>query len=153
MQIFSNFNVYNRQYTYDEMKVMNVLSRCSDVDILNYEDIMRICEAVYAHWIDGRDESEDEKYKKYPWLEFENTQEDGYIQEYAQRVLPEFIKLYIGGIKMKRVKQISLDIVVGSDTDGEELAEEVMNELERRGFRVLGAGFQCDLTDDYNVIE
>ena len=50
---------------------------------------------------------------------------------------------------MKRVKQISLDILVGSETDGEELAEIVSNELERRGFRVVGAGFQDDMTDVY----
>lgn len=50
---------------------------------------------------------------------------------------------------MKRVKQVSLDVVVGPDTDGEELAQEVRAELERRGFTVLGAGFQDDLTDLY----
>lgn len=50
---------------------------------------------------------------------------------------------------MKRVKQISLDVLVGPETDGEELAQEVADELERRGFIVLGAGFQYDLTDDY----
>lgn len=50
---------------------------------------------------------------------------------------------------MKRVKQISLDIVVGSGADGEALAQEVANELVRRGFTVLGAGFQDDLTDEY----
>jgi ribose 5-phosphate isomerase RpiB len=48
-----------------------------------------------------------------------------------------------------RVKQISLDILVGSDVDGEELAEDIMNELESRGFRVLGAGFQYDMTEEY----
>lgn len=50
---------------------------------------------------------------------------------------------------MKRVKQISLDVLVGPDTDGEELAQEVRAELERRGFTVLGAGFADDLTDLY----
>ena len=50
---------------------------------------------------------------------------------------------------MKRVKQISLDILVGPEADGEELAETVANELERRGFKVIGAGFQEDMTDAY----
>lgn len=50
---------------------------------------------------------------------------------------------------MKRVKQVSLDVLVGAETDGEELAQEVADELERHGFVVLGAGFQCDLTDEY----
>ena len=50
---------------------------------------------------------------------------------------------------MKRVKQISLDIAVGSGADGEALAQEVANELVRRGFTVLGAGFTDDLTEEY----
>ena len=50
---------------------------------------------------------------------------------------------------MNRVKQVSLDVVVGPDVDGEELAQEIRAELERRGFTVLGAGFQDDLTDLY----
>ena len=93
--IFSKLQVYDRYYTYDEMKVMCVLSTFPDIDNLDYEDLMRICEAVYSHWIDGRDSSENEKYEKYPWLEFESKEEDGYIQAYAQRVIPHLIKLYM----------------------------------------------------------
>ena len=93
MKIFSKFDVYEHKYTYDEMKVMFVLSQIND-SMLDYEDLMCIAEAVYAHWIDGRDASEDEKYEKYPWLEFETSEEDGYIQAYAERVLPYFIELY-----------------------------------------------------------
>lgn len=50
---------------------------------------------------------------------------------------------------MKRVKQISLDVLVGPETDGEELSVIVANELEMRGFRIIGAGFQDDMTDVY----
>ena len=50
---------------------------------------------------------------------------------------------------MKAVKQISLDILVGPEADGEEVAENVAAELKRRGFTVLGAMFQYDLTDEY----
>ena len=49
----------------------------------------------------------------------------------------------------KRVVQIALDILVGCKCDGDELAEEVAGELERRGFMVLGAGFQEDMTELY----
>lgn len=96
VRIFSDFDVYSRKYTYDEMKVMAILSSLEkgDNSSLDYEDLMRIVEAVYAHWIDGRDSSENEKYKQYPWLEFANREEDGYIQAYAERTLPEFIKMY-----------------------------------------------------------
>lgn len=48
-----------------------------------------------------------------------------------------------------RVKQISLDILVGDKCDGFNLADEVADELNRRGFTVLGAGFQEDMTDFY----
>lgn len=92
--IFSQRYVYSRNYTYDEMKVMCVLAKYPDIENLDYEDLMRICEAVYAHWVDGRDVSEDEKYQKYPWLEMQGR-EEGYIQVYAQRILPELIELYM----------------------------------------------------------
>lgn len=94
MRIFSDFDVYGRHYTYDEMKVMCVFGSIDGLDYLNYEDAMHIVEAVYAHWVDGQDECEDEKYEAYPWLDFKSEEEYAYIQAYAQRVLPEFIKLY-----------------------------------------------------------
>ena len=53
----------------------------------------------------------------------------------------------------KRVKQISLDVVVGSETDGEDLAVQVKKELERRGYTIYGSGFQADLTEEYNIID
>ena len=49
----------------------------------------------------------------------------------------------------KRVVQISLDIVVGCECDGAELADDVRDELNRRGFTVVGAGFQADMTELY----
>lgn len=52
-------------------------------------------------------------------------------------------------MKNKRVVQISLDIVVGCECDGMELADNVADELERRGYRVVGAGFQDDVTESY----
>jgi hypothetical protein len=94
IKIFSDFDVYEHQYNYEEMKVITVLSNIDKERELDYEDYMCIAEAVYSHWIDGRDASEDAKYKKYPWLEFQNDNEDAYIQLYAERVLPKFIELY-----------------------------------------------------------
>lgn len=97
MIIFDDeFDVYDYPYTYDEMKVMFMFSQLNVclTDDLDFEDCMKIVSAVYWHWVDGRSADEDEKYAKYPWLEFETQEENGYIQAYAQRVLPEFIKLY-----------------------------------------------------------
>jgi hypothetical protein len=104
MKIFSDFDVYSRKYTYDEMKVMCVITCiCQDNDytlLLDYEDVMRIVEAVYAYWINGIDnENLKTKYPQYSWLEFKDSEEAGYIQKYAERVLPEFIKLYLEEFK------------------------------------------------------
>lgn len=50
---------------------------------------------------------------------------------------------------MNRVLQISLDIMVGNTCRGDKLAEEVAEELDRRGFTVLGACFSEDMTESY----
>lgn len=52
----------------------------------------------------------------------------------------------------KRVLQISLDILIDESIDGEDLAQTVRTELQEYGLglTVLGAGFQCDLTEEYN---
>ena len=102
MKIFSDFDVYSHKHTYDEMKMMCVITYiCQDgSQYLEYEDVMRIIEAVYAHQIDGIDDEElKTKYQQYPWLEFKDDEEAGSIQKYAERVLPEFIKLYLEEFK------------------------------------------------------
>lgn len=93
MKIFSDFDVYERKYTYDEMKVMCMLADSNDAKHLDYEDLCCIAEAIYAHWAND-DERSNEKLEQYPWLEIDDFQEEGYIQAYADRVLSEFIKLY-----------------------------------------------------------
>ena len=50
---------------------------------------------------------------------------------------------------MKRVKQISFDILVDEGVDGMNLADEVSDFLETNGYRILGAGFQEDMTEFY----
>ena len=49
----------------------------------------------------------------------------------------------------KCVLQISLDILVGPDCDGTKLAKTVEQELNRRGFNVLGASFVDNMTETY----
>ena len=102
MKLFSDFDVYSRKYTYDEMKVMCCIPYAMQFDSrgLDYEDLMRIVAAVYEHWLTGIDTpSDSEEYTKYPWLEILTNEEEGYIQHYAERVLPEFIKLYLEELK------------------------------------------------------
>ena len=48
-----------------------------------------------------------------------------------------------------RILQISLDIAVGNGCDGYYLAEDVANELNRRGFLVIGQSFAEDMTQIY----
>lgn len=50
---------------------------------------------------------------------------------------------------MKKVKQISFDILVDESVDGMNLADEVADFLEANDYRVLGAGFQEDMTEIY----
>ena len=50
---------------------------------------------------------------------------------------------------MKRVKQISVDIMVDGNVDGCELAEKIAKDLENEGHIVLGSAFQEDMTELY----
>lgn len=50
---------------------------------------------------------------------------------------------------MKRVKQISVDILVDDTEDGMFLADDVAMALEDAGFSIAGYGFNEDLTEDY----
>lgn len=92
MKIFKDFDVYENKYTYDEMKVMHVLTKMQNVYGLDYEDLMSITNAVFNIW--ANDDEEDERFQQYPWLAFEDLEEFGYIQKYAERVLPRLIELY-----------------------------------------------------------
>ena len=49
----------------------------------------------------------------------------------------------------KRVIQISLDIVVNPDQDGDRVSDHIADELIRCGYMVVGAGFQEDMTECY----
>ena len=67
---------------------------------MDYEDVTHIIEAVYVYCLDGiDDEGLKTKYQQYPWLEFKDDEEAESIQKYAERVLPEFIKLYLEEFK------------------------------------------------------
>ena len=50
---------------------------------------------------------------------------------------------------MKRVKQISLDILVDDTVDGAEIADEIDKFLEKSRFTVVGYGFNGDVTEVY----
>lgn len=103
MQDFHIFNfdldVYGYKYNYEILKAAVVVSdftvRTNTANLLDYEDICIIAEAIYAHWIDGRSKDEDEKYQAYPWLEFSSKEEEDYIQYYACEKAFDFVNLYL----------------------------------------------------------
>ena len=53
---------------------------------------------------------------------------------------------------MKKVKQISLDILVDEDVDGNILSEKVEKELEAYGYTILGSMYQDDFTEIYERV-
>lgn len=92
MKIYEDFDVYEHEYSYDEMKVMHILAKMPNIYGLDYEDLMCIANAVYRIWMIQF--IDDEAFQQYPWLDFENIEEYGYIQKYAERILPKLINLY-----------------------------------------------------------
>ena len=82
MSVFIDFDVYDSNYTYNEMKVMSVMSEryAAEIDDLDYEDLMRIVSSVYNRWVVGRNANDDKRYDKYPWSIIKGEYEDGYIQ-------------------------------------------------------------------------
>jgi hypothetical protein len=49
----------------------------------------------------------------------------------------------------KRVLQISIDIVVDAEYDGMALADDVVAELSKRNFAIIGGDFTGDMTKHY----
>jgi hypothetical protein len=92
MKIFEGFNVYDHEYSYEEMKVMHILAKMPNIYGLDYEDLMCIANTTFNIWA-GNIEY-DEIFQQYPWLDFEDIEEYGYIQKYAERILPKLINLY-----------------------------------------------------------
>lgn len=95
--IIGNGDIYGNKFSYDEMIAMGNVTHFSykQDQVLDFEDLVIIAETIYAHWVDGRDSTEDEKYEMYPWLEFENAEEEHYMSTYSYRVSPKFIELFI----------------------------------------------------------
>lgn len=48
-----------------------------------------------------------------------------------------------------KVLQVTLDILVGPDCNGDRLSDVINYELDRRGFTIVGSAFQGDLTESY----
>lgn len=50
-----------------------------------------------------------------------------------------------------KIKQISLDICVGDACDGCDLSYDIADELDKLGYKVIGASFQDDMTEYYEA--
>ena len=83
-----NFNVYEEKYDYDFVKAFSIIS--AKESELDYEDLFIITQACYEMWqtqISGY-------FKQFPWMEYENDKERGYIQSYAERTAQDWIELF-----------------------------------------------------------
>lgn len=88
-------DVYNLTYTYDEMKILDILSRqCERMPSmisLTYEDMALMAHDVYKLW----DENQTcECFEEFPWMEIANSEEEGYAQAFAARIAEDIINLY-----------------------------------------------------------
>lgn len=93
-ELFKDFDVYGKKYTYDEMKTMVVLQSYKSMTTgLLYEDLVKIANAIYRFWLRD-EEGVDEVCCENEWLNCFNSEEEGYIQSYADRVAPDFIVFY-----------------------------------------------------------
>jgi hypothetical protein len=50
---------------------------------------------------------------------------------------------------MKKVKQVSFDILVDDTVDGYNLAEQITDILKASGYEILGADFKEDVSEFY----
>lgn len=89
-----NFDSDNAEYSYEEIKVICVLSKLDVCKSLDYKQLCEAAKAIYSIWADGIDNqavSEDEL------LQFKTTEEEGYVQTYTERVGTPFVKEYFKG--------------------------------------------------------
>lgn len=94
---FSHYlDVYNLTYTYDEMKIVDILSRqCERMPStisLTYEDLVLIAHDIYKLWDENKIA---ESFDFYPWMEIANNEEEGYSQAFAARIAEQAIELYL----------------------------------------------------------
>jgi hypothetical protein len=94
---FSHYlDVYNLTYTYDEMKIVDILSRqCERMPStisLTYEDLVLMAHDIYKLWDENKIS---ESYDLYPWMEIANNEEEGYSQAFAARIAEQAIELYL----------------------------------------------------------
>lgn len=80
-------SVYDRDYSYDEVKVIAELTHCQAAQELDYEDLCVIGVTIVAIW-----ESQGLGWL-YPWTEVKQH-EIGYVQSYASRTAEDYINLY-----------------------------------------------------------
>lgn len=90
-----HLDVYGLIYTYEEMKIMDIISRqCARMSAisLTYEDLALISHDIYKLW----DKNETcEFFDLYPWMEIANNEEEGYSQAFAARIAEQTIELYL----------------------------------------------------------
>jgi hypothetical protein len=94
---FSHYlDAYNLIYTYEEMKILDILSRqCERMPSsisLTYEDITLMSHDIYRLWSENKN---CKFFDLYPWMKIANSEEEGYSQAFAARIAEQAIELYL----------------------------------------------------------
>lgn len=88
-------DVENLSYTYDEMKILDILSRqCERMPSmisLTYEDLALIAHDVYKLWDDNKNY---DCLEEFPWMKIANHEEEGYSQSFAARIAEDILILF-----------------------------------------------------------
>jgi len=89
-----DFEAYTAEYSYNDMKIIYVLSKLDVCKSLDYEQLCEAAKAIYGIWADGID---NQAVTENELLQFKTTEEEGYVQAYAERIGTQFIKNYFEG--------------------------------------------------------
>lgn len=122
-RIFSDGDLSSVYYNYNEISVMYALGASGQTEGLEHYDLATITEAVWRIWCEecfeeDIDDITDNRYELYPWLKFENEAEKKDLKKYAERTVPDFIRLYKETVKKppveeKHIVQIPVHWVMG----------------------------------------
>jgi len=84
-------DIYERKYTYDEMKVAYLLGQYfgDSLKKLDYEDVVKIAASIFEYW--------KPMYNGGTEFDCKNREEEGYIQKYAERIAELVIERYKHG--------------------------------------------------------
>ena len=103
-ELLQKFDIYNAEYTYEEMKIISTLPETKE---LFYEDMCWLAHIIYQLWNaaynykyrDTDDENITDCFTELIYADgfyqIQSSGEEGYSQVYAKRVAPKLIEKYL----------------------------------------------------------